>query len=386
MAPSLAAAAAHRAGARRRLGYLLLLPSLLIFGVFVFYPFVKNFYLGFYRTPAVPRAARAATSGFDQYRDVLTSQDFLDSLKTTVAVRAPHRARPASRSASGSRCSRTSSCEGIGDLPHDLLVDGRDVGRGRVGDLRHAVEPAGRAAAVARAQPPTRRSSQNPDVGARRRSRSSRSGRPSGSRSSSCRRGCRASPTTCSRRREVDGAGAWSRFWHVTLPMLSPTIFFAVVVGSIFAFQTFGQIDLLTQGGPLKKTNVLTYFIYDDAAAAERSGQGRGARGRAVRRSRWCSRWCSSGSSSGGCTMSVEVDADVGCDRRAPDRGRRSARYALLTVLAVIVLFPIYITVVNSLLTPDEIARAAADALPDRPAVEQLRATRGTPGTWARTC
>jgi sn-glycerol 3-phosphate transport system permease protein len=60
----------------------------------------------------------------------------------------------------------------------------------------------------------------------------------------------------------VDGAGAWSRFWHVTLPMLSPTVFFAVVIGSIFAFQTFGQIDLLTQGGPLKKTNVLTYFIF----------------------------------------------------------------------------------------------------------------------------
>ena len=46
----------------------------------------------------------------------------------------------------------------------------------------------------------------------------------------------------------VDGASAWSRFWHVTLPMLSPTIFFAVVVGTIFAFQSFGQIDLLTQG------------------------------------------------------------------------------------------------------------------------------------------
>jgi ABC-type sugar transport system permease subunit len=62
----------------------------------------------------------------------------------------------------------------------------------------------------------------------------------------------------------VDGAGAWSRFWHVTLPMLSPTIFFAVVIGTIFAFQTFGQIDLLTQGGPLEKTNVLTYFIYTE--------------------------------------------------------------------------------------------------------------------------
>ena len=77
----------------------------------------------------------------------------------------------------------------------------------------------------------------------------------------------------------VDGAGAWSRFWHVTLPMMSPTIFFAVVVGTIFAFQSFGQIDILTQGGPLKKTNVLTYYIYDDAAAT-----------RATRARRRCSR------------------------------------------------------------------------------------------------
>jgi len=49
------------------------------------------------------------------------------------------------------------------------------------------------------------------------------------------------------------------RFWRVTVPLLSPTIFFAVVVGSIFAFQTFGQIDLLTRGGPQNKTNVLTF-------------------------------------------------------------------------------------------------------------------------------
>ena len=81
---------------------------------------------------------------------------------------------------------------------------------------------------------------------------------------------------------KVDGAGAWSRFWHVTLPMMSPTIFFAVVIGTIFAFQSFGQIDILTQGGPLKKTNVLTYLHLRHVAAAERSGQGGGARGRVV--------------------------------------------------------------------------------------------------------
>ena len=76
-------------------------------------------------------------------------------------------------------------------------------------------------------------------------------------------RACRACPTSSIEAARVDGAGAWSRFWHVTLPMMSPTIFFAVVIGTIFAFQSFGQIDILTQGGPLKKTNVLTYYIYD---------------------------------------------------------------------------------------------------------------------------
>jgi sn-glycerol 3-phosphate transport system permease protein len=86
--------------------------------------------------------------------------------------------------------------------------------------------------------------------------------------------GLQAVPDELDEAARVDGAGAWSRFWHVTLPMLSPTLFFAFVVGSIFAFQSFGQIDLLTRGGPLEKTNVLTYFIYtelrrpDDGKAA----------------------------------------------------------------------------------------------------------------------
>jgi ABC-type sugar transport system permease subunit len=44
--------------------------------------------------------------------------------------------------------------------------------------------------------------------------------------------------------------------------MLSPTLFFAFVVGTIHAFQSFGQIDILTQGGPFGRTNVLTYAIF----------------------------------------------------------------------------------------------------------------------------
>jgi sn-glycerol 3-phosphate transport system permease protein len=86
--------------------------------------------------------------------------------------------------------------------------------------------------------------------------------------------GLQAVPEEVQEAAEVDGAGPWTRFWSITLPMLSPTIFFAFVVGSIFAFQTFGQIDLLTpRGGPLKTTNVLTYFIYDQLQFAKNDGK-----------------------------------------------------------------------------------------------------------------
>jgi multiple sugar transport system permease protein len=58
---------------------------------------------------------------------------------------------------------------------------------------------------------------------------------------------------------DLDGAGAWSKFWHVTIPMLSPTIFFNVVLGFIGAFQTFDGAWILTRGGPNRAT--LTYMI-----------------------------------------------------------------------------------------------------------------------------
>lgn len=63
----------------------------------------------------------------------------------------------------------------------------------------------------------------------------------------------------------VDGAGAWAKTRHITLPMLSPTIFFAAVVGVIHAFQIFGEIDIMTSGGPADATNVVVYRIYQEA-------------------------------------------------------------------------------------------------------------------------
>ncbi|MGE5673999.1 MAG: carbohydrate ABC transporter permease [Mycobacterium leprae] len=63
----------------------------------------------------------------------------------------------------------------------------------------------------------------------------------------------------------VDGANELRQIWHITLPMLSPTIFFAAVVGVINAFQAFGEIDIMTSGGPAGSTNVIVYQVFQDA-------------------------------------------------------------------------------------------------------------------------
>jgi sn-glycerol 3-phosphate transport system permease protein len=64
---------------------------------------------------------------------------------------------------------------------------------------------------------------------------------------------------------KVDGANALQRFFNVTLPLLSPTLFFLLIINVIGSFQTFGEIDILTQGGPGQATRTLVYSIFYDA-------------------------------------------------------------------------------------------------------------------------
>jgi multiple sugar transport system permease protein len=62
----------------------------------------------------------------------------------------------------------------------------------------------------------------------------------------------------------VDGAGRWARFRHVTLPLLTPTIFFTTILSFIGAFQVFDQVYVLARPGePTKATITLVYFIYE---------------------------------------------------------------------------------------------------------------------------
>lgn len=63
----------------------------------------------------------------------------------------------------------------------------------------------------------------------------------------------------------IEGAGYFRKLFQITVPMLSPTLFFVLVVTIINAFQTFGQIDILTKGGPQYETNLIVYSIYREA-------------------------------------------------------------------------------------------------------------------------
>jgi sn-glycerol 3-phosphate transport system permease protein len=63
----------------------------------------------------------------------------------------------------------------------------------------------------------------------------------------------------------LDGANALTRFWRMVLPLLRPTILFLLIMNTLYAsFETFGLIDITTQGGPGRATNLLIYELYQD--------------------------------------------------------------------------------------------------------------------------
>lgn len=77
--------------------------------------------------------------------------------------------------------------------------------------------------------------------------------------------GLQAIPKSIIEAAAIDGASPTRRFWTVIFPLLSPTIFFLIVVNIVYAFfDTFGIIDAMTGGGPAKSTETLVYKVYLD--------------------------------------------------------------------------------------------------------------------------
>jgi multiple sugar transport system permease protein len=71
---------------------------------------------------------------------------------------------------------------------------------------------------------------------------------------------------------EIDGAGVWAKLRHVTLPLMSPIIFFNLVIGIIGSFQVFVNAYLMTRGGPQNSTLFLVLYIYRTAFQSQKMG------------------------------------------------------------------------------------------------------------------
>ncbi|MDG4719022.1 MULTISPECIES: carbohydrate ABC transporter permease [Thalassospira] len=62
----------------------------------------------------------------------------------------------------------------------------------------------------------------------------------------------------------LDGVGPVSRLLHITVPLISPTLYFVIVIGLLHSYQIFDYVYVMTQGGPADSTNVLTFYIYQN--------------------------------------------------------------------------------------------------------------------------
>lgn len=63
---------------------------------------------------------------------------------------------------------------------------------------------------------------------------------------------------------KLDGVSAWNRLIHITIPLISPTLYFVVIIGLLHSYQIFDYVYVMTQGGPADATNVLTFYIYQN--------------------------------------------------------------------------------------------------------------------------
>ena len=79
--------------------------------------------------------------------------------------------------------------------------------------------------------------------------------------------GLQAIPQSRYEAAELDGANGVQQFRHVTLPGLYPTLVFVIVTTAMFTLRSFEQVYVITGGGPLNSTNILVYYVYEEAFA-----------------------------------------------------------------------------------------------------------------------
>lgn len=238
-----------------------LAPSLVIFGAFFFYPIGRIFYWGLFQQNRLGTEMRWV--GWSQYQDVLTGDDFLDGLKTTLLyvvytvpaglILGVALAMVAHRQLKGIKVFHTIFSSTVatsvavasviwlvlinptqGYFPVDWLSDpSRGIGGALFGvSISSIWQNLGLTFIIVLA-------------------------------------GLQAVPDELMEAATVDGMSATRRFFTVTLPLLTPTLLFLVVVLTVFAFQAFAQIDILTSGGPAGSTETLVYKIFQNQAPSD---------------------------------------------------------------------------------------------------------------------
>lgn len=239
--------------------YFYLVPSLLIFAVFLFYPFFKTLYLSLFMTNKMGQAKLFV--GLQNYTDLLSSASFLNSLKVTIifvvivvfggmalgltAAVLCNRAFPGIRAFSTAYALPMAIASSSAAMIFKIMLHPAvGIVNKLLGlDINWLNDPATALYCVAILT----------------------AWLNSGINFLYFSAGLGNIDEIIYERASVDGASGVQQFFSLTLPGLSPIMFYTLVVNIIQAFQSFGQIKLLTEGGPSESTDVIVYSIYRDA-------------------------------------------------------------------------------------------------------------------------
>lgn len=244
-------------------GLLFLLPSIVLFSVFLFYPLIRTVYLSFFLTNA--SGAPTVFVGLDNFKQLFASPLFLDSLKTTflfvlytvpgTIVVSLFLAVIANEKLRGIGVFRTIFSSTMGISVAAASVFWMFLFHPTMGWLNQFLALFGVEAIGWLTDPKWALLSVS----------ISTIWMNIGFTFLILLGGLQSIDSTLYESADIDGAAYGYKLRRITVPMLSPTLFFVVTVTLINAFQTFGQVDMLTRGGPQNETSVIVYSIYRDA-------------------------------------------------------------------------------------------------------------------------
>lgn len=239
--------------------YMYLIPSLLVFGIFLFYPFFKTIYLSLFKTNKLGEAKLFVGAG--NYMDLLKSSSFWNSIVVTlvfvvivvvgsmllglIAALLCNKAFPGIRFFSTAYALPMAIASSSAAMVFQIMLD---PSVGIVNKILHLDinwinDPKYALICVAVLT----------------------AWLNSGINFLYFSAGLGNIDESIYERASVDGANSIQKFFSLTLPGLSPIIFYTLVVNIIQAFQSFGQVKILTEGGPGESTNLIVYSIYRDA-------------------------------------------------------------------------------------------------------------------------